>query len=166
MKHLFLTSVDVTGFLSYFEKPAKELKVLYTPTAAEPDENKWYIDVDRKLMKEAGVSFQEFNLKDITKENAEEIFTNLFQDVDVLIVSGGNTFYLLQESLRTGFDKWVKKLVERGVWYVGSSAGAVIAGSTLEPIIPMDGPEKAPNLTTYNGFDLVNFVIIPHLQAF
>ena len=164
MKHLFLTSVDVTGFLKYINKPVSDLKVLYTPTAANVEKNKWFIDEDRRLLREAGVKFQEFDLKDIDGQNANETFSKLFEKLDVLIVGGGNVFYLLQESLHTGFDTWVKKLVDKGVWYVGGSAGAVIAGSTIESLAAMDDPMKAPQLKTYNGFGLVDFVIIPHFQ--
>jgi len=162
MKHLFLTSVDITGFLKYIDKSPSELKVFYTPTAAEPYENKLFIDEDRRQLHEAGVNFEEFNLKEIDKQDADATFKQLFQDVDVLIVGGGNVFYLLQESLRTGFDEVVKRLVKSGVWYVGASAGAVIAGSTIEPLAPMDEPSIASDLQTYDGFGLVDFVIIPH----
>lgn len=144
------------------EKPASELKVAYTPTAANVEEHPWFIDEDRKQLREAGISFTEFNLKDIPDGGAGNYFAKMLSDIDVLIVSGGNTFYLLQETLRTNFDKVVKEFVAKGVWYVGSSAGAVLAGTTLDPITPMDDPKDAPELRTYAALKLVDFVIIPH----
>lgn len=163
MQHLFLTSIDITGFLKYIGKPAEELKVAYTPTAAEPYENKWFVDEDRKRLKEVGITFSEFNLTNIDDQHAFDQLEEILEGVDVIIVGGGNTFYLLSETIRTNFGHWVKKLVAKGTWYVGASAGAALAGVTIEPIKYMDNPEKAPFLKAYSGLGLVDFFILPHL---
>lgn len=163
MQHLFLTSINITGFLPYIKRPAHELKVLYTDTAANPYEKKDFIDWDRNVLKEKNISYTEFNLANIPDNGAEKVLSDLFTDVDVLIVSGGNTFYLLQEVLRTRFDKLIKRKITEGMWYVGTSAGAVIAGSIIEPVKYMDNPEKAPDLKTFTGLELVDFVIVPHM---
>lgn len=56
----------------------------------------------------------------------------------------------------------VRKLVNSGVIYVGVSAGAVLAGPTIEPVGFLDDPTKAPHLKSYEGLGLVDFVILPH----
>ncbi|MBM2820750.1 MAG: putative peptidase, dipeptidase [Candidatus Berkelbacteria bacterium] len=45
--------------------------------------------------------------------------------------------------------------------YIGSSAGSIIVGPNLEPIRDFDDPSKA-DLENYEGFGLVDFVIMPH----
>ena len=164
MKHLFLTSIDIAGFLEYINKPAKELKFAYTPTAANVEDNTWFIDEDKRKLQEAGITLREFNLRNVSDGKAEEELHAVLSDIDVLIMSGGNTFYLLQEVYRTKFDQVVQRLVENGVWYVGGSAGAALAGSTIEPLSLMDDPALAPHLSTFSALGLADFVIVPHTE--
>lgn len=62
----------------------------------------------------------------------------------------------------SGFDKVIGELVSEGVIYVGGSAGAVVAGPTIEPVCVFDDPKAAANLTDFSGLHLVDFVILPH----
>ena len=62
----------------------------------------------------------------------------------------------------SGFDKIIEDLIENGTLYSGSSAGAVVAGPTIEPIKILDDPLKAPELKSFKGLNLVDFVVLPH----
>ena len=60
----------------------------------------------------------------------------------------------------SGFSKIVKKLIEEGVTYIGSSAGSVLVGPTIEPVKTMDNPNDAPNLNSFEGLGFIDFVIL------
>jgi len=45
---------------------------------------------------------------------------------DYIYISGGNTFFLLQELQRTGADKIISRQIEAGKLYIGESAGAIV----------------------------------------
>lgn len=158
MKKLLLTSVGIARLPDLIEKPIHNLKLIYIPTAADPYQDKWFIDEDRKRLQEMEIKFSELDIKN---QNASKLKKAL-KNSDVIFISGGNSFYLLEKSLESGFDKVVKELVDHDIIYVGASAGAAIAGPTLEPIQLLDDPTKAPNLKSFNAFGLVNFVILPH----
>jgi dipeptidase E len=81
-------------------------------------------------------------------------------NVDVIFVSGGNVFYLLAR--KNGFNIVVKDLIEKGIIYIGSSAGSCNAGPNIKPIELLDEPEKAKDLDRTEAFNLVDFVILPH----
>lgn len=162
MKHLFLTSIDITGFLKYIDKPAHELHAVYIPTAANTYEDKWFIEKDREELHKAGVRFHEIDLHDYDSPEEQETLRNSLSNIDVVIVGGGNTFYLLQEVILSAFDDKVKRLIEKGVWYVGSSAGAVLTCPNIEPVKYFDEPKDAPYLNTNEGMGLVDFLILPH----
>lgn len=56
---------------------------------------------------------------------------------DVIWISGGNSFYLIDIIRRTGFDKKLDSVLEKGVLYAGASAGSQVA--TISVDVAMDG---------------------------
>jgi dipeptidase E len=80
---------------------------------------------------------------------------------DVLFVSGGNTFHLLDQVRQTGFDVWLRANMQNKV-YVGVSAGTIIATPTIEIAEMPPGDPNLPGLSDVTGLGLVNFEIEPH----
>ena len=157
MKKLFLTSINIDQLPKFTGKNPRGLKVAFIQTAADPYEDKWFVEADRKKLIELGFVLVDLDLKDKTQDELQSILSK----VDIIYVTGGNSFYLLEKMRESGFDKILPALLEQGIIYAGSSAGAVIVGSSLEPIKSLDDPSKAPNLKSYDGLGLVDFVIIP-----
>lgn len=158
MKKLLLTSVGIGRLSDLTKKPLSNLQLAYIPTAADPYENKWFIDEDRKKLQGLHVPYFEVDIKN-KKQNS---LRKELKACDAVFVSGGNSFYLLEKSLESGFDKVIKELIGKGVIYIGASAGACIAGPSLEPIQTLDEPDKALNLKSFDSFGLVDFVVLPH----
>ncbi|MBU1199637.1 MAG: Type 1 glutamine amidotransferase-like domain-containing protein [Nanoarchaeota archaeon] len=161
MKRLFLTSVaaeTLKEFVKILPKLPKDYTVAFIPTAADPYENKSFVEEDRSKLLELGFKVVDVDIK----EKTEEQLLDELAGIDIIFVAGGNTFYLLEKSIESGFGKIVKNLVEQGVMYIGSSAGSVLVGPTLEPIQTLDDPKKAPNLKSFTGLNIVDFVVLPH----
>ncbi len=157
---LFLTSqasLTIDKLIPLLDKDPRELNVLFITTAANPYLDKPWMEADRKKLVELGFRVVDLDLNGKTKSE----LSNILNDVNIVFVAGGNTFYLLEKARESGFDILIKKLVDHGVWYVGSSAGSVIAGPDIEPVAIFDDPKQA-NLKTTKGFSLVNFVVLPH----
>ena len=161
MKLIFLASVaekSIDKLIEHLPSSPKNLKVAFVPTAATPYKDKWFVKLDRDKLEKLG-----FNLIDVKLESkTEKQLTKELEGIDVIFVGGGNTFYLLQEARKSGFDKIVKRLVEKGTVYIGSSAGSVLACPTIEIVRPIDDPSKAPELKSYEGLNLVDFIVLPH----
>ena len=161
MKLIFLASVaekSIDKLIEHLPSSPKNLKVAFVPTAATPYKDKWFVKLDRDKLEKLG-----FNLIDVELESkTEKQLTKELEGVDVIFVEGGNTFYLLQEARKSGFDKIVKKLMEKGVVYIGYSAGSVLACPTIYIIRSIDDPTKAPELKSYDGMSLVDFIVLPH----
>jgi dipeptidase E len=163
MKKLFLTShaVYTLPLLNQLTtKDPKNSTVAFIATAADPYKNKEFVDVDRQAMQNLGYTIKEIDLKECQHERLEDALSN----VDIIFVAGGNTYYLLDWAKKSGFYSLVKKLVERGIIYIGSSAGSVVCCPTIDIARRFDPPEAAPDLTDYKGFDLVDFLLLPHVQ--
>lgn len=158
MQRLFLASFGLGGLKDFLPKPFNSFKIAFITTAANTYQDKWFIEEDRKKLKDMGLNLVELDIAGKTKEE----LTNLLKDIKILYFTGGNTFYLLQEIKEIGFDETIKKLVEEGVYYTGASAGAVIAGVDIAPLAPLDDPKEAPNLKSTKGLGFVDIVILPH----
>jgi dipeptidase E len=149
MGKLFLASIvsETSGeLMKIIEGSPNKLTVAFIPTAADTYENKSFIDVDRDKLVELG--FNVINV-DLKNRKANQLRKDL-EKVDIVFVAGGNSFYLLEKVLESGFDKIIKELVERGVTYVGSSAGAILAGPSIEPVKTLDDPSEAQKLRILN----------------
>lgn len=104
---------------------------------------------------------------EITQLPKEEI-SSILHKCDYIYITGGNTFFLLQELKRKGVDKIISKQVKLGKLYIGESAGAIIASPDAEYMrsVNFDPIEKAPELKDCTSLDLVDFYTIPHYGNF
>lgn len=90
--------------------------------------------------------------------NNPDKFKNL--DIDVLYISGGNTFGTLDKIRKCNFDNDIIRYVKSGVVYIGGSAGAHIVSKNIKHIENYD--ESTVGLTDYSGLGLFDGVLICH----
>lgn len=161
MKTLFLSSIAcnvLNSIVTYLPKSPERLKVAFIPTAANPSTNKEGINNDRNMLVEIGFKVVDIDVSFVRNNDLRKALDG----VDIIFVAGGNTFYLLQESNKSGFSELLIELIHAGIIYIGSSAGAVLVGPTIGPISMMDDPRLAPELTSYDGLGLVEFIPLVH----
>ena len=81
-------------------------------------------------------------------------------NIDVVYISGGNTFKTMKRIKDCGFDKEIIKYVKGGAVYIDGSAGAHIASKNIEHVSAFDSvPEE---MTDFNGLGLFNGIFICH----
>jgi dipeptidase E len=163
---LFLTSAGIAPeigdqFLKLLGKDPKGLKLVFVPTAADPENDEWFlrfVEKDKENLAKFGFDLQIVDLKNETEFSLE----NKFVVAEIVYVEGGNTFYLLDWVRKSGFDKVVKRFLERGGIYVGVSAGSIIAGLNIESANWEPPDRNISGLKDLTAMNLVNFVITPH----
>ena len=165
MKRLFLTS-SFSSVAKLFEdfagEPVNGKKLAFIPTASLVEKVRFYVDDDRKAFEKLGLIIEELEVSTAT---TEEIAQALERN-DYIFISGGNTFYLMQELKKKGADKLLIEQIDNGKLYIGTSAGSIIASPTIEFVSDMDETKKAPELTDYSGLHLVDFYFLPHYLNF
>ena len=57
---------------------------------------------------------------------------DVLKQCDAVVFCGGDAGVLLQEMNRTGFDCAVKDAVEQGLFYIGVSAGSMVAAGNFQ----------------------------------
>jgi dipeptidase E len=161
MKKLFLSSVayltldKITELLP--DHPSK-LKLAFIPTAANLYTQKEWLYKDREKLVDMG-----FKVKDLDIDGkSKEFLQNELKNVDVVFVSGGNSYYLLEKVNESGFGEIIKELISKGVVYIGSSAGSVITCPTIAMVEDLDDIKDAPGLKSFKGLNLVDFLIFVH----
>ena len=161
MKKLFLSSSfdDVANRLPAFigEKLAGKV-VTFIPTANVPQDYDGYILSAKAAFESLGLTIDELQ---VSTASPSDIQTKLTQN-DYIYVSGGNSFFLLQELKRTGADQLIIDQINQGKLYIGESAGSIITSPDIAYISAMDSTKKAPSLTSTEGLNLVDFYILPH----
>ena len=137
-------------------KAPSECKVGFIPTAAnvEPYNKDWLIGQFLQLQR---YGFYQIDIIDISADGVD--WRTRLADVDVLWLSGGNTFHLLDQVRKTGFDTWLKENIESKV-YVGGSASTILMTPSIEIASPIDSNEIG--LTDLTGLHYVDFEINVH----
>lgn len=163
MKTILLTSAGMNvkeEILKIFPKPVSQIKIAHIITASKIEKNLSYLEKENQAMREAGFNVENI---DIEGKNENELRV-LFNDKDVIYVQGGNTFYLLKHVKASGFDKVVKELIEKGIIYIGVSAGSYIACPTIEMAYWKHPDKNTVGLTDLTGLSLVPFLLSVHFD--
>lgn len=165
MIKLFLASSfkDASSiFAKYADVELKGKTVTFIPTASIPEIMKFYVNAGKKALGKLGLKVDEL---EISKATAKEISDKLHLN-DYIYVTGGNTFFLLQELRRTGADKIIIEQIQSGKLYIGESAGSMVLSPNIEYAKEMDDCNKAPELAVFTALNVVDFYPLPHHSNF
>ena len=144
----------------FLDKNTESKKILFIPTATNIDEYKKYIHLTQKAFEDFGYEVENFDVSIFSEEIAKEKLS----EAKTVFISGGNTFYLLQELKRKNLTSYLKERIENGLLYIGESAGSVIAAPDIEYASIVDDKTLATELNDYTGLNLVDFYIVPHFE--
>ncbi|MGO1542748.1 MAG: Type 1 glutamine amidotransferase-like domain-containing protein [Gulosibacter sp.] len=136
-------------------------RVAYVSDATRTFEDQSFVHVEREMLREHGLELVELPLATTPQAEVERILNS----VDGVYVAGGETFDLLHVLRSTGTDAILTRHVRAGLRYIGTSAGAVIAGPSIAPVSLLDSPALAPELTDYSGLGFTEYVVIPHASG-
>ena len=135
-------------------KPISESKVLYFPNEKVTTEK---IKSGKYEARVAEFGFQKKNIH-VANYFDPTPFLNL--DIDVIYISGGNTFGTMKLIRDSGFDQAIMDYVHRGVIYIGGSAGAHIATADLSHVAKYD--KDTFGLTDFSGLGLYQGILVCH----
>ena len=151
----FINEYSKQVILDNIDKELSNNKVLFIPnekaTKEKINSDKYY---DR-LYKDGFANKDNIYIFDETEVDR---FRNL--NIDLIYISGGNTFATLDKIRKCGFDKDIINYINNGVTYIGGSCGALIVTKNIEHILGFD--DNYLNITDFNALGLFDALIIPH----
>lgn len=166
MRRLFLCSsfADVASLLPEFSTISLSgKKIAFIPTASIHEEYTQYVADGKAALASLGLIIKEL---EITQCSTKEI-TQVLKDCDCIYVSGGNTFFLLQELRKNETDKLLAEQISKGKLYIGESAGAMMVSHDIEYVKEMDDHlSLTPGLNDFKGLGIVDFYPVPHFNCF
>ena len=136
------------------EEELASKKVLYVTTAVDGEESddKHWMNLEYLTILALGI--KEENITEY--KIGEEID---YREFDIMYMMGGNTFYLLDMIRKHNFDKVIEDFAKEKI-YIGSSAGSIILGNSIEVASSFD--LNNVNMEDFTGLKLINGLIIPH----
>ena len=163
MQKLFLASLfkDVSQiFVDFANENLAGKTVTFIPTAALPDKLDFHIEYSKDLLSEMGLIVDELEIS--TAPHLDIV--NKLEKNDYIYVTGGNTFFLLQEMNRSGAGNLMKTQINAGKLYIGESAGAILAAPDIGYARDTDDPLVAPQLKTFEALSMIDFYPVPHYK--
>ena len=157
---LILSSCDFRNdnarktIIDNLSKPISQCKLLYIPNEKATFET---IHSDRYYLRMEEFGFLRNNVYVFDYYNSDE-FLNL--DIDVLYISGGNTFATLDRLRKCNFESEIIRYIKNGVIYIGGSAGAHIASQNIEHVSAFDPVPEG--MTEFSGLGLFDGILICH----
>ncbi|WYP28489.1 Type 1 glutamine amidotransferase-like domain-containing protein [Alkalihalobacillus sp. FSL W8-0930] len=162
MMNMFLSSsfVDV---LDLFKTSTSEQlvgkSVTFIPTASYVEEITHYVDAAKSAFTSLGITVDKL---DVSTAPFSAIRETLNKN-DYIYVSGGNTFFLLQELRKSGADQLIIEQIQKGKLYIGESAGSIIMAPSITYIEHMDDKAKGTSLSDHKGLGLIQGYPVPHV---
>ncbi len=161
MKTLFLASyfARVAELLPRFlDEPLEGKKAAFIPTASIPEKGAFYVEEDMKALERLGLAVETLEISSASSSS----ISKTLEGSSMIFVSGGNSFFLLQEMRRTRAGDAILELIKDGTPYVGSSAGSILLAPDIKYVERMDSPKKAPELKDSAGLGAIDFYPLPH----
>lgn len=162
MRKLLLTSKGLTTvklrkeFLKLFDRPVQDSTLL--------------ILTSKKYHRSMSNTIKNFLKAGIVKKNIRIVNLSRIKKMppvheDVLMVYGGNTFYILDRIRKTGADKVIKRFVSSSRLYLGLSAGSIVVHKTIEIAgWGKEGDKNKIKLKNLTGLGFTNIAIYPHYK--
>ncbi|OJJ29056.1 Type 1 glutamine amidotransferase-like domain-containing protein [Campylobacter concisus] len=164
---------------SYFAEVASKINevidfqgkhVAFIDTAAKFEEVNFYVDEAVEILENFGARLRHLDVScaqslAVPVSEKDELFCNdeilsAISQCDIIYVSGGNTFYLLNELRKSRVWQAIKNAVKAGKIYIGESAGAIVAAPDTRYATLMD--KNSAKTSDFTGLNLVDFCVVPH----
>ncbi|HSX28853.1 MAG TPA: Type 1 glutamine amidotransferase-like domain-containing protein [Candidatus Saccharimonadales bacterium] len=159
---------DPAKFAELFGANKKVAIIMNAADTFGPAKRPDYLKKGIASLSELGLEGEDLDLRDYFNDHTG-LAAKLQQYGGVWVV-GGNSFTLRRALRQSGFDQIAPDLVRSdSLVYGGFSAGAVVAGKTLEGIELVDNPEQLPEgyepKVVWEGLGLYEKSIAPHYKS-
>lgn len=147
--------------LKVLPKPTDEINLLHVTTASKVVKDDSYMKEDSRIMRNLGFKVEEIDLAECTENQLRKVL----RDKDIVYVQGGNGFYLLKQSRKSGFGKIIKNLVTNGeIIYIGKSVGSYLVCPTLEMHTWHSKKWRRFGVVDLTALGLVPFLVTAHYE--
>jgi dipeptidase E len=154
-----LNSESLHSEMKQYIKSNMRKSVIITTASEDYKEKDKHIPRLKSELECLGLNVELF---DVEFQNPVELL-----DYDVILINGGNPFYLLDRFNKANCKSVFEKFIEQGKIIIGVSAGSVVLGRTCELIYEFDPQmNERVNLVDFKALNIVDIDICPHYSRF
>ena len=119
-----------------------------------------YIKQWEAIARKYDANFNSINNRSQSVEEKDKLL-----DSNILVISGGNTFYLLQNLRQSGLDTTIRQFLNKPDFVLsGFSAGAIVLTPTIKVCNLPGFDENTIGLKNLSSLNVVDFEIFPHYK--
>ncbi len=142
----------------YLPKKLKDCKIAFIITASKKARHLEYMARHRERMNKLKLNYTEMDIAKKTKTQLKKMLAGY----DIILMGGGNTCYLLKCVRESEFAEVAKKLITKGVVYIGTSAGSYITCPSIVMATSVAKDGKRYRITDLTGMNFVPFLVKAH----
>lgn len=139
-------------FVGQFDRLDNKSAALIGLVDNEWDKNR--VEESKKELTDLGIRVQEIDI------GKDDIYSR-YPDFDVYYVCGGNTYHILDRMRATGMERILLDAVNKDKFYVGVSAGSILAGPDIGTARAY-GDINDLGMQNLGSFHWIPFLIFPH----
>jgi peptidase E len=136
-------------------KPVKDNKVLLIALSWGSEDYSKYLEEAKQRFIRTGFQRKNIVAYDLSTDNPPNI-----NEVDVLMIYGGNHFHYMKRFRETGIVQDIRDFIEGYGVYIGVSGGSVLMSPDLDEGLSMSVNDVG--LEDLSGFGYVDFYIVSH----
>jgi dipeptidase E len=165
MSRLFLAAEakhpDSLEKLDSFVCGFNDKRIAYIPTASNGEiYGAW--KAGGSIRAAQSLNAKSLEIVELEDQTYKDVITPI-RSADILWMAGGMSGYLLYWIRRVELDKALPEILDKGIVYVGSSAGSMICSHTQQVGEWFLG-EPEPGASLIPGLGLIDFEIYPHYE--
>lgn len=146
------------AFKNFLRGNPAQQRVVFIPTASTVEDTTFYVQDALDVFNRLGLEPDVLDVAEVDPETAKL----RIERAEVLYISGGNTFYLLQQLKAKDLVHFIAEKVRHGMMYVGESAGAMVASPDIEYAQVMDDSDAALGMFDFKALGIVDFYPAVH----
>jgi len=146
-------------FLNLLVKPPHQNKlVIFSIDTTSEDIIEFQRRAKQKYL-QLGIREENLKIVNLNSENIPDL-----EDLDILHMWGGNPYHYLQRIREIGLDEKIKRFIDGGGIYVGTSAGSAIMGKEINEHFTKETNDIG--LSDLSGLGYLDFCLYSHWDTF
>lgn len=150
--------LDIPNLNDYLDIPLQKAKILYITTGTTKVDDVSFLRRHLERVAERNLNYTSY---DIEGKSETEI-SKTMDDYDVIHLEGGNTFHILKTIYNTNFDKILKKRLDEGMNYIGTSAGSYVMTPSIITATWNDRGFDRCRLEDFTALNYIPYILKAH----
>jgi len=150
--------LDIPNLNEHLDVPIQKAKILYITTGANKVDDVSFVERHLERVAERNLNYMSYDIEGKTETEISKTMDNY----DIIHMEGGNTFHILKTIYTTNFDKILKRRLDEGMNYIGTSAGSYVMTPSIITATWNDRGFDRCRLEDFTALNYIPFILKAH----